>query len=567
MKTIRKFLFAIVLTCFVVQVDWAQTNTYRGHIVDVLKHRVYDGEVLVNNGLISSVRECVLPSGVAYPYILPGFIDSHMHIESSMILPQEYAKAAVCHGTIGSLPDPHEIGNVLGIEGVLYMIEQSKRVPFNFSFAAPSCVPCYGGEVETSGAQIDSKDVEKLLSMKEVGHLSEVMNYVGVLGGDPEMHAKIKAAHKAGKPIDGHAPGLLEETRLQYAQTGITTDHECSTLEEGRQCIKSGMKLIIREGSAARDFQALSPLIDQSPEYVMFCTDDYNPNDLMKGHINLIVRRALADGYDFWNVMQAAIVNPQLHYKLCWGLLQKGDPANFIMTDSITPNFQVLKTVLRGRVVYDHVLGASLPISGNAQEKDRMPNFFMAQPITAADIRMEKQPGDTCHIIVATDGSLLTGHDIRPYDGEQDQKIVVLNRYQEGAKPVIALISGFNVQNGAMAASVSHDCHNIVAIGSNDESIVRAVNRVIEMKGGMVAIAGDEMVDLALPIAGIMSPLNIETVAEKNMSLHEMVRKAGCTMKAPFITMSFMSLPVIPELKITDKFLWDSHNMKPMIDK
>lgn len=570
MKTIRRILSAFVLLCLFVQVAWAQAdspNSYRGHIVDVLKHKVYDGEVMVNNGFISSVRECVLPSGTEYPYIMPGFIDSHMHIESSMILPQEYARAAVCHGTIGALPDPHEIGNVLGIEGVLYMIEQSKRVPFNFSFGAPSCVPCYGGDVETAGARIDAKDVEKLLSMKEVGHLSEVMNYVGVLGGDADMHAKIEAAHKAGKRVDGHAPGLLGETRLKYAQTGITTDHECSTLEEGRECIKCGMKLLIREGSAARNFQALSPLIDQSPEHVMLCTDDYNPDDLMQGHINLIVKRALADGYDFWNVMQAASVNPQRHYNLHWGLLQKGNPANFILTDSLTPNFKVLKTILKGHVVYDHLTGVSLPISGKKQKTEDMPNLFVAQPVTTADICLDKQPGDTCHIIVATDGSLLTGHDIRPYDKERDQKIVVLNRYQEGAKPVVALISGFNIRNGAMASSVAHDCHNIVAVGSDDENIVRAINRVIEMKGGMVAIAGDEMVDMALPIAGLMSPLPVESVVEKNISLHYMMRKAGCTMQAPFITMSFMSLPVIPELKITDKYLWDSHNMRPIKDR
>ena len=490
-----------------------------------------------------------------------------------MILPQEFAKAAVRHGTIGTISDPHEIGNVLGMKGVHYMIEQSKRVPFNFCLGAPSCVPCCSADIETSGAKIDSKDVAKLLSLPEIGYLSEMMNYVGVLNHDQEVMAKIKAAHDAGKPVDGHAPGLMGEQRKQYAAAGITTDHECSSLEEGRQCVGAGMKLLIREGSAAKNYRALSPIIDEYPDDVMFCTDDYNPDDLLHGHINLIVKRALADGYDFWNVIQAASVNPQRHYGLRWGVLQVGDPANFILTNTLTSEFRVLKTVLNGRVVFDcDDTSVTLPIDGG-EEKVSLPNNFVALPISVNDIKLNIKRGDVCHVIVATDGILLTGHETitatADYNGKLPQKgdvqkIVVYNRYKKGAKPSVGLIRGFSLTNGAMAASVEHDCQNIVAIGSDDDDIVRAINRVIEMKGGLVAIAGGEMADLALPIAGLMSPLPVELVADYSNSLYDIVRRAGCNMSAPFITMSFMCLPVIPELKLTDKYLWDSSKMSPI---
>ena len=566
-RTIRKAFF-LLLPC-VILTNISCTNvrqtTYSGHIVDVIQQRIYDGEITVEDGIISNVRECTLPGGNDYPYIMPGFIDSHVHIESSMILPQEFAKAAVRHGTIGCMSDPHEIGNVLGTDGVRYMIEQGKRVPFNILWGAPSCVPSMGGDVETSGAVIDSKGVAELMAMNEIGYLSEMMDYVGVLNRAPEVMAKIKAAHDAGKLVDGHAPGLMGEQRREYAQTGITTDHECSNTEEGRQCIEAGMKLLIREGSAAKNYLALCQLIDEYPDEVMFCTDDYNPEELLQGHINLIVKRALADGYDFWNVMKAASLNPQRHYGQNWGLLQKGDPATFIMTDSITPGFHVLKTILKGNVAFDGQENVEEPV---------LPSQFVASPITVADIALDPQGAEVHHVIVATDGSLLTGHEILHSAGsaqvqelsEDIQKIVVYNRYQKGCKPSVGLIRGFHLTHGAMASSVAHDCHNIVAIGSSDEAIVRAINRVIEMKGGQVAIADDKMADLPLPIAGLMSPLPVEQVAQQSIALHEVVREAGCNMSAPFITMAFMCLPVIPELKITDKYLWDGTDMKPVIN-
>ncbi len=553
---------------------------YWGHIVDVFHREVFDGEIVVEEGRIKQVKRCELPdNGKAWPYLMPGFIDSHVHIESSMIAPCEFAYMAASHGTIGVVADPHEIGNVLGIEGVDYMIESGKNATFNFCFAAPSCVPCCPPDIETSGAVIDAAGVEQLMARDDIGVLGEMMNFPGVLNGDPEVMRKIHAALKHGKPIDGHAPGLTGSDRERYALTGISTDHECTTVEEGRACISAGMKVIIREGSAAKDFDKLCPLIGESPNMVMFCTDDCHPDDLVRGHINMMVRRALAKGYDLWNILLAASINAQRHYGLDWGMLQEGDAANFIAVDALNTHFRVLQTVIKGVEVFDcnASFGSVRQYHVHSLENHAtfFPNRFEAKPITEEDISLDVSKLQTLHVMLATDGSLYTGHDAikvryNLFDGSrypwgEVQKMVVLNRYQPDARPVVGLVRGFNLTHGAIAASVAHDCHNIVAIGANDEYLVKALNRVIEMKGGQVAVADDEMTDLALPIAGLMSPLSGHEVAYRCLQLCEMARRAGCPMHAPFITMSFLCLPVIPELKITDKHLWDSKNMKVVV--
>ena len=550
---------------------------YPGHIVDVVRHEVYDGEVVVEGDCIKQVKRCKLPdNGKSWPYLMPGFIDSHVHIESSMMTPCEFARMAASHGTIGVVADPHEIGNVLGIEGVDFMIQSGQLSPFNFCFAAPSCVPACGGGIETSGAVIDAAGVEELMARDDIGVLGEMMNFPGVLGNDTEVMRKIRAAHAHDKPVDGHAPGLVGNERQRYAQTGISTDHECATLEEGRACVSAGMMVIIREGSAARDYDNLSPLIDESPNMVMFCTDDCHPDDLIRGHINQMVKRAMDEGYDFWNILMAACINAQRHYHLNWGMLQEGDAANFIAVDALHPHFRVLKTVIKGIEVYDYnTTGSLLPSirnEGNANDTYDYPNNFVASPLSVDDIHTELKVSETVHIMSATDGSLYTGHEAvkitgnpsedSTYPWAEVQKIVVLNRYEPNARPVVGMVRGFSLTHGAIAGSVAHDCHNIVAIGSSDEYLVKAINRIIEMKGGLVAISDDEMADLALPIAGLMSPLGGYEVAYHGLRLREMAHKAGCKMKAPFITMAFLCLPVIPELKITDKFLWDSKNMK-----
>ena len=546
-------------------------NSIKGHIVDVKRREIFDGELLIDGENIVEVKHCALPEKEKpWPYIMPGFIDGHVHIESSMMVPHKFARIAVSHGTIGVIADPHEIGNVLGVEGVDYMIRSGKEARFNFLFGAPSCVPAVGGDIETSGAVIDADATEKLMAREDIGFLGEMMNYVGVLNDDKEVIAKIKAAQRNNKPVDGHAPGLTGNQRDQYACAGVTTDHECSTLEEGRSCIRAGMKVIIREGSAAKDYQLLSPLIAESPNMVMLCTDDCHPDDFVRGHINLIVQRALADGYELWDVLKAASVNAQKHYKQNWGLLQVGDPATFITIDRITPHFRVESTWIKGEEVfnYNSNLPSKHPELLDHLLDDDFPNNFVAAPITAEDIAMDIHAGDTAHIIHAFDGSLVTQHDEveltgnplfdSHYPWREVQKIVVYNRYVPGAKPVAGLVRGFDIKDGAIAGSVAHDCHNIVAIGSKDEYIVKAINRIVEMRGGQVVVSPEEMLDIPLPIAGLMAPMSGHEIAFRTLCIQDKVKAIGCKMKSPFITMAFMCLPVIPDIKITDRHLMDT---------
>lgn len=543
----------------------------KGHIVDVIRHEIYDGELVIDGETIVEVKHCELPENKKpWPYLMPGFIDSHVHIESSMITPREFGRIAAVHGTIGVIADPHEIGNVLGIEGIDFMIRSGRQVHFNFCFGAPSCVPAVGGEIETNGAVLNAKDTEELMARDDIGFLGEMMNYQGVLSGDKEVLAKIDAARRHGKPVDGHAPGLTGRQRDQYASAGITTDHECSTLEEGRSCINAGMKVIIREGSAAKDYELLKELIRESPNMVMLCTDDCHPDDLVRGHINLIVKRALADGFDLWDVLQAACVNAQRHYSQKWGLLQSGDPATFIVVDNLSPHFRVERTFIRGTEVYNYNAKIN-PHAMAVEDNMDMPNRFVAEPITADDLNMDFKVGDTVHVIHASDGSLLTQHDEELLSGNplkdarypwnEVQKIVVYNRYQPGAKPIIGLVRGFGIKDGAIAGTVAHDCHNIVAIGSNDTYLVSAINRIVEMQGGQVVITPDEMLDIPLPIAGLMSPFSGPETAILTIRIHEMVKQIGCQMKSPFITMAFMCLPVIPHIKLTDRHLMNTTNM------
>lgn len=543
----------------------------------MVRREIYDGELIVTDGRISRIRQCSLPDSMEpWPYLMPGFIDSHVHIESSMMLPAEFARVASEHGTIGAIADPHEIANVMGVEGVDVMIHLGRQAQFNFLFGAPSCVPSIGCNVETSGATIGSQEIAALMQRDDIAFLAEMMNFMGVLHGDSEVMAKLAAARAAGKPIDGHAPGLSLEGRRLYAQAGVSTDHECTTLEEGRDCIRAGMKVIIREGSAAKDYNQLHPLIDEYPDQVMLCTDDCHADDLVRGHINVIAARALLDGHDFWNVLQVACCNPQRHYGVNWGLLQEGDPATFIVVNNIGPYLAIQSTIIRGVEVYsyDQSFGSISIRRQTIADLNSYPNHFCATLITPEDIRLDIRRGDTKHIIRATDKSLYTGHEVVEVTGDpmkdshypwhEVQKVVVYNRYTPSARPVIGLVRGFGIRHGAIASSVAHDSHNIVAIGSDDELIVHAINRIITMRGGQVVITSDEMIEMALPIAGLMSPLDGHEVAYRCRLLCDMAVLTGCTLKAPFITMAFLCLPVIPELKITDRCLWDSQNMVPV---
>lgn len=522
------------------------TDSYKGHVVDLVSGIVTDAEIVVKNGMISQIKPCAVPDEA--PYYLPGFIDSHVHIESSMMLPAEFARIAKRHGTVGAICDPHEIANVLGVPGVELMLDNARGVDFYFGFGAPSCVPSCGTDIENGGAVLNSEEVAALLANDEIYVLSEMMNYPGVLSSDPEVMAKIAAARQAGKPVDGHAPGLRGEDRAKYAASGISTDHECSALDEARDAVASGMKILIREGSAAKNYEALSPLISECPDMLMFCTDDSHPTDLVNGHINVIVKRALAQGYPIMDVLRIACLNPVRHYNLPSGLLQVGDSADFIAVSSLSSDFEVLATYIHGEYQDD-----ARSKEFNLQEWH---NKFAAAPITAEDIAYSGDETMPIPQIVATDGSLLTGW----YDGLKDehtQKIVTYNRYTPDAKPQVAYVRGFEITDGAVAQTIAHDCHNIIAVGSDDEKLVEMINRVIAMHGGIAATDGEQTVELPLPVGGILSNLSGEELSEANLQLEKVVRQSGCRFTSPFITLGFMALPVIPQLKLTDKGLFD----------
>jgi adenine deaminase len=531
--------------------------TLSGKIVDLVKGRIFKGTVQVENGKIQKITpdESVQEDQT----ILPGLIDSHIHIESSMLIPSEFARLAVVHGTVCTVSDPHEIANVLGIKGVKFMIENGKKVPFKFYFGAPSCVPAT--PFETSGAQFSSDDLEELLSMNEIHYLSEMMNFPGVIQGSPDEIKKIDIAKKHHKPVDGHAPGVKGEDARKYAEAGVTTDHECFTMDEALEKIRFGMKIQIREGSAAKNFEALIDLMKDHADKVLFCSDDRHPDNLAEGHINDLIKRAVAKGYDPVRVLQSAILNPVKHYSLNVGLLQDGDPADMIVVDNLT-DFNVKTTYIDGQKVAEN--GKTLLNS----VEETTPNNFLASPITKEDIRVEDL-GKKVRVIEAYDGELITGtvlmetkseHGNLVSDPEKDiLKMVVLNRYQK-AKPAVGFIKNIGLKKGAFASSVAHDSHNIVAAGTTDEEIVQAINAVIKSKGGVVVVDGKEEQLLPLPVAGLMSNQDGYAVAKKYKELDIRLHNMGATLRAPFMTLSFMALLVIPELKLSDKGLFNGNS-------
>ncbi len=533
----------------------------KGKIVDVVKKEIYNGLIKIENGRIIDIIKIDEEQN---RYIIPGFIDSHVHIESSMLIPTRFAGLSVKNGTVGVVCDPHEIANVLGEQGVIFMVENSKKSPLKFFFGVPSCVPATS--FETSGAVMDSNVVGKLLARDDLFFLAEMMNYPGVIFEDPDVMAKLDAAKKINKPIDGHAPGLRGEELKKYIQAGITTDHEAYTLEEAEEKIKLGMKILIREGSAAKNFDALHPLIAKYPEMVMFCTDDSHPDDLVKGHINRIVKKAIEQGHDLFNVLSAASLNPKLHYNLNVGLLQPGDSADFIIVEDLK-GFEILETYINGLLVYSQKHGINFKVN-----QESPVNKFEAKQINQEDLKI-KRKGQKIRVIKAMDKQLITGEEIvEPRvageyivpDTKRDiLKIVVVNRYTPNAKPAIGFISGFGLKRGAIAATIAHDSHNIIAIGCSDTEITDAINKLVEIKGGIVANNGmGEMRYIKLNFAGLMADIDGEKLAGEYAELKKFVKDLGTDLNSPLMTMSFMALPVIPKLKMTDKGLFDSEKFK-----
>ncbi len=536
-----------------------------GNIIDVMNRRICYGRVAVEGGRIAAVTELEAGPRAAAPFILPGFTDAHVHIESSMLVPAAFARLAVVHGTVSTISDPHEIANVCGMEGVNFMISNGNSVPFKFNFGAPSCVPAT--IFETAGAALSADEVTILLQRDEIRYLSEMMNFPGVLHGDPEVMQKIMAARALGKPVDGHAPGLRGDAARQYIAAGgpagevcISTDHECFTREEALDKLEAGMKILIREGSAAKNFEALIDLLHEYPDRIMFCSDDKHPDSLAVGHINQLCARAVAKGIDLFNVLQAACINPVLHYNTGVGLLREGDAADFIIAEDLE-HFNILQTYIDGELVAtDGKAGNQYIVEATARV-----NCFNCSPKQVGDFLISYRGEKEIPVIEALDGQLITNAlkvtplvvaDAIVSDTANDiLKMVVVNRYRD-ARVARTFVKNFGLQKGAIASSVAHDSHNIIAVGVDDESLCRAVNLVIERSGG-VSVTGDEDMVLALPVAGLMSDDDGYAVADAYTRIDLAAKALGSTLSAPFMTLSFMALLVIPHLKLSDLGLFD----------
>lgn len=530
-----------------------------GQFVDILDRTIYCAEFGIEKGVIVSVQK--LKPDDSLPFILPGFIDAHVHIESSMLVPSEFARLAVPHGTVATVSDPHEIANVCGMEGVNYMIDNGKQVTFKFYFGAPSCVPAT--PFETAGGEITVQDIHDLLERKEISYLAEMMNWPGTVNQDPVVMEKIALAKKYGKPVDGHAPGLKGELAAKYASAGITTDHECFTKEEALDKINLGMKIAIREGSAAKNFEALIDLIDDYPDMIMFCSDDKHPDNLAIGHINELVKRAVAKGKDVFAVLKAACINPVEHYRMDVGQLRVGDPADFILVEDLD-NFKILQTYINGQKVAKN--GKTLI----HRVANKIINNFNTDKKKPEDFQLLAK-GKKVRVIEALDGQLITpefhgeiivkdGYAVSNPDSDI-LKIVVVNRYENTA-PAVAFIKNVGLKTGAIASSVGHDSHNIIAVGVDDVSICRAVNMLIEKKGGVSAVSGEDELVLALPVGGIMSNEDGYDVAAAYTKIDQMAKNMGSTLQSPFMTLSFMALLVIPDLKLSDKGLFNGNKFE-----
>ena len=536
----------------------------KGNIIDIERKKIFYGIVEIKDGKIISIKETANQK-VDTPFILPGFIDAHVHIESSMLVPSEFAKLAVVHGTVATISDPHEIANVCGMQGVEYMIENGKTVPFKFYFGAPSCVPAT--DFETAGASLNANDVDALLARDEINYLSEMMNFPGVLHHDEEVEAKINSAKIYGKPVDGHAPGLRGADAKKYIDTGISTDHECFTKEEALEKLQYGMKILIREGSAAKNFEALIDLLNDHEDEMMFCSDDKHPDSLVSGHINELCKRAVAKGVDIFKVLKAACINPVKHYKMDVGLLKVGDDADFIIVNDLK-NFGVIKTYIKGNFVAEH------GVTKITAPKAALINNFHCNIKQVANFIYEKNSTEKVTAIEALDGQLITNRLIvNPKienncfvsDVENDiLKIVVINRYKD--VPIAkGFVKNFGLKKGAIASSVAHDSHNIIAVGVDDESICSAVNLIISCKGGVSCVdASNSSINhvLALPVGGLMSNEDGYKVADAYTQIDKAAKSLGSNLSAPFMTLSFMALLVIPHVKLSDLGLFDGDEFK-----
>jgi adenine deaminase len=538
----------------------------KANLVSITERKIFAAAIHIQNGLVKEIEPI---AETVSGFILPGFIDAHIHIESSMLTPYEFARIALTHGTIATISDPHEIANVCGLQGVMYMLENAKDAHLKFHFGAPSCVPATG--FETTGSTLNAADVATLLERNDIYYLSEMMNYPGVLNSDIEVFKKINSALQHNKPIDGHAPGLMGDEAKKYIEAGrksviISTDHECFTLNEALNKLQHGMHILIREGSAAKNFNALHTLITSHTDKVMFCTDDAHPDDLLLGHINKLVARSVALGYNVFDVLQCACLNPRKHYNTNTGALQVGQPADFILVENLK-DFNVQATYVNGLCVAKNGT-CILP-----KKENEIINQFNIEPLSISDIQLKTNAigNVSVRVIEALEGQLITNEisaTLQPVDGllqsdvKQDVlKLVVVNRYKK-SNVAFGFIKNFTLTKGAIASTVAHDSHNIICIGTSDNDMLTAINTVINNKGGLCVFDDTNLNVLPLPIAGLMSDGDAQTVAQTYADLNEATVAMGCKLKAPFMTLSFMALLVIPDLKLSDKGLFSGKSFE-----
>lgn len=537
-----------------------KTLSVEGNVVDVEGRRVFRGKVNVEGNKIVSIvagePAAITDKG---PFILPGFIDSHVHIDDSLLAPYEFARGSVRGGTIAAVCDPHEIANVMGMQGIEYMVKQSKQSPYKFFYGAPACVP--PSDFEMAGAELGPKELKELLASPDIHHMAEFMDFYGVIHDNPKTMEKIRITKEAGKPIDGHAPLLTGAELDKYIAAGISTDHECSIIEEAREKVKKGMKVIVREGSAAPDLRGIHQIIDEAPDMVMLCTDEWHPNDMLyKGHVDYIVRTAIELGCDVFNVLRAASINPVKHYKIPVGGLKEGDLADFIVVDSLK-EMNVLQTYIEGTLVYDNKNVLIPPMTPAIVN-----NFQITDPVTPDDLAIFAD-SKVINVIEVFDKKLFTRKIVSNVTvsavnnaianpTEDILKLVAVNRYQK-EKPVCGFVKGFGLQSGALAYSICHDSHNIVCVGVTDEDMAKAINIVIKNKGGGAISNGGKTTCLPLPIGGLMSDRELEEVGEKYEELQEVARQMGCKLANPFGTLSFIGVTSIPEIRITVRGIFD----------
>lgn len=527
----------------------------KGNIVDINNERIYKGIIEISNGKIIKIIETNVSEDC---FIMPGLIDAHMHIESSMLTPAQFANLAIRKGTVAVFTDPHEIANVNGIKGVEFMIENSKTVPLKFYFGAPSCVPATS--FETSGAILDSTKVDELLKNDDIYFLSEMMNFPGVIYDDKDTMKKLNLAKKYNLPIDGHAPGVKGEDLIKYINAGVSTDHECVNINEALEKLNNGMYVQIREGSAAKNFNSLHSLINSHNDKIMLCTDDSHPDDLTtKGHIDKIIKLGLKKGYNIINLLKACILNPKKHYNIELCTLKINDNADIIVVNNLE-DFKIQKTIINGNIVFENG-----NINFNIPEIKNPINNFIVNKISIDELKL-KNNNKKFKVINVIDGELVTtvskasqNSEFLESDINNDiLKIIVVNRYIKNPKPIIGFIKNFNIKSGAIASSIAHDSHNIIAIGTNDRDLLKAINTIIENKGGICVVNKEYKDSLELEIGGLMTSKDGFYVAEKYTNITNYVKNTlGSKLNSPFMTLSFMALLVIPDLKIGDKGLFD----------